>query len=83
MKVTKLITLATFAVLALNASAKDFSSEELQQRMVERHAVDAVVWGAPAVTLATPSSSFSMAACLRLNSGARLLKSANPIRSSW
>ena len=51
MKVTNLITLATLALVALNLSAKDFSSEELQQRMVERRAVDAVVWGAPAVTL--------------------------------
>jgi hypothetical protein len=51
MKVTNLITLATLAVLALNVSAKDYSSEELQQRMVERRAVDAVVWGASVVTL--------------------------------
>src|SRR5260221_7677356 len=45
MKETKLITLATLAVLALNVSAKDFSSEELQQRMLERRAVEAVIWG--------------------------------------
>jgi hypothetical protein len=51
MKATNLITLATLAVLALNVSAKDFSPEELQRRTLERRAVDAVIWGAPVVTL--------------------------------
>jgi hypothetical protein len=32
-------------------SAKDFSSEELQQRMLERRAVEAVIWGMPIVSL--------------------------------
>src|SRR5260221_9531116 len=51
MKETKVIPLATLAVLALNVSAKDFSSEELQQRMLERRAVEAVIWGMPIVSL--------------------------------
>jgi hypothetical protein len=50
-KATKLITLATLVVLALKVSAKDFSSEELQQRMLERRAVEAVIWGMPIVSL--------------------------------
>jgi hypothetical protein len=50
-KATKLITLATHVVLALNLSAKDFSSEELQQRMLERRAAEAVIWGMPIVSL--------------------------------
>jgi hypothetical protein len=50
-KPTKLITLATLAMLTLNVSAKDFSSEELQQRMLERRAVDALIWGMPIVSL--------------------------------
>ena len=51
MKATNLITLATLTVLTLNVSAKDFSSEELQQRMLERRAVEAVIWGMPIVSL--------------------------------
>src|SRR5260221_2630006 len=51
MRETKLSTRATLAVLALNVSAKDFSSEELQQRMLERRAVEAVIWGMPIVSL--------------------------------
>jgi hypothetical protein len=51
MKATELITLATLAVLPLNVSAEDFSSEELQQRMLERRAVDAAIWGMPIVSL--------------------------------
>jgi hypothetical protein len=50
-KATKLITLAPLTVLVLNVSAKDFSSEELQQRMLERRAVEAVIWGMPIVSL--------------------------------
>jgi hypothetical protein len=50
-KATKLITLALLTVLVLNASAKDFSSEELQQRMLERRAAEAVIWGMPIVSL--------------------------------
>src|SRR5271166_4245526 len=46
-----LIAALACAVALMNAHAKAFSPEELQQRMVERRAVDAVVWGAPAVTL--------------------------------
>jgi hypothetical protein len=51
MKATELITLTTLAALTLNMSAKDFSSEELQLRMIERRAVDAVIWGMPIVSL--------------------------------
>jgi hypothetical protein len=51
MKATELITLTTLAAVTLNISAKDFSSEELQQRMIERRAVDAVIWGMPIVSL--------------------------------
>jgi hypothetical protein len=50
-KPNKLITLTTLAMLALNVSAKDFSSEELQQRMLERRAIEAVIWGMPIVSL--------------------------------
>ena len=47
-----LIAAALACALAFtNAHATDFSSAELNSRMVERRAVDAVVWGAPAVTL--------------------------------
>ena len=51
MKATELITLTGLAALTLNMSAKDFCSEELQQRMIERRAVDAVIWGMPIVSL--------------------------------
>jgi len=51
MEATKLSALVTLAVLALNVSGKDFSSEELQQRMLERRAVEAVIWGMPIVRL--------------------------------
>ena len=51
MKATELITLATLAVLVLNVSAKDFSCEELQQRMLERRAVEVVIWGMPIVSV--------------------------------
>jgi hypothetical protein len=51
MKASELFTLATLAVVSLNVSAKDFSSEKLQQRMIERRAVEAVIWGMPIVSL--------------------------------
>ena len=44
-----LLTLATFAVMAPSVSAQDNSPKSLQQRMVERRAVDAVIWGLPLV----------------------------------
>jgi len=47
-----ILAAALVGTLALtNAHAKDYSSEELKNRTVERRAVDAVIWGAPAVTL--------------------------------
>jgi hypothetical protein len=39
------------AVALPNGHAKGFSPEELQRRMLERRAVNAVIWGTPAVTL--------------------------------
>jgi hypothetical protein len=46
------IAVAFVGALAFaNAYAQTFSSEELQRRTVDRRAVDAVIWGAPAVTL--------------------------------
>jgi hypothetical protein len=45
-KLLKLTTLATL-VLALNVSAQTLSPKALDQRMVERRAVDAVIWGMP------------------------------------
>ena len=45
------VTLATLAMLALNVSAQDLSPEALQQRMLERRAVDAAIWGMPIVSL--------------------------------
>ncbi len=44
-----LLTLTTLALPVLLASAQDFSPKALQQRMVERRAVDAVIWGLPLV----------------------------------
>ena len=46
-----LIAALACALALTNAYAKVFSPEELQRRMLERRAVDAVIWGAPAVTL--------------------------------
>src|SRR5271167_2518226 len=48
---TFLVILAMFAVVVLNASAQDQPLQGLQQRMVERRAVDAVIWGMPIVSL--------------------------------
>src|SRR5580704_9263691 len=45
------ITLVTLAVPALNVSAQDWSPERLEQRILERRAVDAVIWGMPIVSL--------------------------------
>src|SRR5262245_21575366 len=42
--------LTTLAVPALNVSAQDLSPEALQQRLVERRAVDAFIWGIPLVS---------------------------------
>jgi hypothetical protein len=42
---------ATLAAPWLDASAQTESSKTLQQRMVERRAVDAVIWGMPIVSL--------------------------------
>jgi hypothetical protein len=44
-----LLTLTTLALPVLQASAQDLSSQALQRRMVERRAVDAVIWGLPLV----------------------------------
>ena len=46
---TFVVTLATLAVLALNVSAHDLPLRE--QRVLERRAVDAVIWGMPIVSL--------------------------------
>jgi hypothetical protein len=51
MKRTAMITLTALAVLTQNVSSQDFSLKQLQQRMLERRAVDAVIWGMPAVSL--------------------------------
>jgi len=45
-----LLTLTALAVPALNLSAEEVSPQELQQRLVERRAVDAVIWGLPLVS---------------------------------
>jgi hypothetical protein len=44
-----LAILTTLAVPLSNLSAQDMSPKALQQRMVERRAVDAVIWGLPLV----------------------------------
>jgi hypothetical protein len=43
--------LAAFAVIGAigSADAQEFSSEELARRTIERRAVEAVIWGLPAV----------------------------------
>jgi hypothetical protein len=46
---TFLLTLATLTVLALNVSAQDLLLRE--QHVLERRAVDAVIWGMPIVSL--------------------------------
>jgi hypothetical protein len=46
---TILFTLTALAVPSLNVFAEDFSPQALQQRMIERRAVDAVIWGLPLV----------------------------------
>ena len=37
------------AILAASAFAQDFSPDELAKRTIERRAVEAVIWGMPAV----------------------------------
>ena len=51
MKTKQQIIIALAALLAFASSsvAKDFSAEELNQRAVERRAVEAVIWGMPVV----------------------------------
>jgi hypothetical protein len=44
---------ATLAVLAPNVSAQDLALQGLDQRMLERRAVDAVIWGMPIISLDT------------------------------
>ena len=44
-----LLALTTLALPVLQASAQGLSPEALRQRMVERRAVDAVIWGLPLV----------------------------------
>jgi nucleotide-binding universal stress UspA family protein len=43
------LALITIAFLVLNVPAQDLSPKALQQRMLERRAVDAVIWGLPLV----------------------------------
>ena len=45
------ITLATLAAPATIVSAQNLSPEVLQQRMLERRAIDAAIWGMPIVSL--------------------------------
>ena len=45
-----LLTLTTLGAPALNVSAQDLSPKALEQRMLERRAVDAVIWGMPLVS---------------------------------
>jgi hypothetical protein len=45
-----LLTLTTLAAPALQVSAQGLSPQSLQQRLVERRAVDAVIWGLPLVS---------------------------------
>jgi hypothetical protein len=45
-----LLTLTTLAVPVMNVSAQDLSPKALEQRMLERRAVDAVIWGMPLVS---------------------------------
>lgn len=40
-----------FALVAASASAAEFTPQQLDERLVERRAFDAVVWGVPAVNL--------------------------------
>jgi hypothetical protein len=42
---------ALLGLPALNAFAQELSPAELQQRMIERRAVDAVIWGMPIISL--------------------------------
>ncbi|UVF21622.1 DUF1254 domain-containing protein [Microvirga terrae] len=44
-----LLATLTFLALAAPASAQGFSPQELEQRAVERRAVEAAIWGMPAV----------------------------------
>src|SRR5262245_52331148 len=44
-----LLGLTMLALPVLDAFAQDMSPKALQQRMVERRAVDAVIWGLPLV----------------------------------
>jgi hypothetical protein len=46
---TKLITLMFVLVLANEACAQNKNSEDLAKRTIERRAVEAVIWGMPAV----------------------------------
>jgi hypothetical protein len=48
MKHTVVATLAVIC-LAAQANAQNLSPEDLARRVIERHAVDAVIWGMPAV----------------------------------
>jgi hypothetical protein len=44
-----LIVILAMATLSCPALAQNFSAEELARRTVERRAVEAVIWGMPAV----------------------------------
>jgi len=43
------VTFLALAVMLANSFAETFSSEDLNRRMIERRAVEAVIWGMPAV----------------------------------
>ena len=47
--VRSIVAILALAFATLHASAQDFSTEELARRTVERRAVEAVIWGMPAV----------------------------------
>ena len=54
MKTTRtqnLVAAALACALAVAAHAQNLSSEELNHRMLERRAVEAVIWGMPIVSL--------------------------------
>ena len=44
-----IVAILALAFATLHASAQDFSAEELARRTIERRAVEAVIWGMPAV----------------------------------
>ena len=47
--IAKVLALLGMVCAAISAQAQDLSSEELARRAIERRAVEAVIWGMPAV----------------------------------